>query len=76
MAVFLVLHHIAQPDQAGQQAVHGAFGQLGLPCQPLQADPGGVRRQMLNELADAFHALYAAFFCHTLPPERNLTKNS
>ena len=65
MAVFLVLHHIAQPDQTGQQPVNGAFGKPGLPCQRLQADPGGVRRQMLDQLEDALHALYAAFFCHT-----------
>lgn len=64
MAVFLVLHDVAKPDQTGQQTVDRAFGQPGLLCQPLQTDPCGVRRQMLNELKDALHALYAAFFCH------------
>ena len=64
MAVFLVLHDVAKPDQTGQQTVDRAFGQPGLLCQPLQTDPRGVRRQMLNELKDALHALYAAFFCH------------
>ena len=35
MAVFLVLHDVAKPDQTGQQTVDRAFGQPGLLCQPL-----------------------------------------
>ena len=53
MAVFLVLHDVAKPDQTGQQTVDRAFGQPGLLCQPLQTDPRGVRRQLLDQLKDA-----------------------
>ena len=56
------LRCITQADQACQQPVHGAFGKVGLLCQPLQTGPGRVRCQLFDQLEDALHALYAAFF--------------